>query len=220
VYLLLLLVGSIGFIAMFFLGLTHGGGAHAHQALGGHAHGAGHVPALGGHHAAAGHHLPAGHHQSVPTSKGGDTAGKSRLFPAWLMISPLDIFSFSLGAGAAGLLFQSVVAAPFLPWVAVLGALVLNVGLVKPTMGFMMKFVSKPSEGLEGVLAHTATAMTRFDKSGRGLIALTLDDQNVQLLATLEDAEIHRGVQVNKGDEVVVIEVDSAKNTCRVSREL
>jgi len=47
-----------------------------------------------------------------------------------------------------------------------------------------------------------------------------VDDQLVQLLATLEDADLHHGVKVNKGDEVVIVEVDSAKNTCRVSKEL
>jgi len=107
-----------------------------------------------------------------------------------------------------------------LPWVAVLGALAFNFGVVKPAMGFVIKFVSKPSDGLEGVVAHTAEAITRFDSAGRGLVKITLDDQNVQLLATLDSAELHHGVQVNKGDEVVVIEVDSAKNTCRVSKEL
>jgi hypothetical protein len=132
----------------------------------------------------------------------------------------MDIFSFCLGAGVAGTVCQTLVAAAFLPWIAVAGALAFNLGVVKPIMGFAMKFVSKPSEGLEGAIAHTATAVTRFDASGRGLIMMTVDDQNVQLLATLETAELHRGGQVNKGDEVVVIEVDSAKNTCRVSKEL
>ena len=140
--------------------------------------------------------------------------------PAWLMISPMDLFSFSLGAGAAGLLFQSIATAVMLPWIAVVGALAFNLGIVKPLMGFMMKFVSKPSEGLEGVIAKTAQAVTRFDDSGRGLVMVTVDDQNVQLLATLDDAELHRGIQINKGDEVVVIEVDATKNSCRVSKEL
>ena len=137
-----------------------------------------------------------------------------------MMISPLDIFSFSLGAGAAGILGQSLVSAALLPWLAVLGALVFNLGIVRPVMGFAMKFVSKPSDGLESVVAHTAEAITRFDESGRGLVRLTLDEQNIQLLATLETAELHHGVIVNKGDEVVVVEVDSARNTCRVSKEL
>ena len=215
-YLLLLLVGWIGFLAMAILGFMHGG-AHSHHAFSGHTATAGHAPSLGG------HHLPGhvGNHGTIHHAPGHDSgAGRGRSLPAWLMISPMDLFSFSLGAGASGTLLHTLVSAAILPWVAVIGALAFNLGVAKPMMGFMMKFVSKPSDGLEGMVAKTAIAMTRFDKDGRGLIMITLDDQNVQLLATLEDADIHHGVTVNKGDEVVVVEIDPTKNTCRVSREL
>ncbi len=226
-YLLLLLVGWIGFLSMAILGFMHGG-SHAHHAFGGHAATAGHAPSLGGHHLPghmghvghAGHTGSASHAPAHQSHAPSDASGRSRSFPAWLMISPMDLFSFSLGAGATGTLLHTVVSAALLPWAAVIGALAFNLGVAKPMMGFMMKFVSKPSEGLEGMVAKTATAVTRFDKDGRGLIMITLDDQNVQLLATLEDADIHHGVQVNKGDEVVVVEIDSTKNTCRVSKEL
>ncbi len=209
-YLLLLLVGSGGYVLMTLLGFMHGGGARGHQALGAQSH---HGAALPGHHG-PGTHLPAHstHH--------GLNLSKYKSVRTWLAISPLDIFSFSLGAGAAGLLFESLVATKFLPLIAILGALVFNLGIVHPLMHFLMRFASKESAGLEGMIAQAGKAITRFDDSGKGLIQLCLDGQNIQLLATLDDAELHHGVQVNKGDEVVVIEVDAVKNTCRVTREL
>jgi len=136
------------------------------------------------------------------------------------MISPLDIFAFCLGAGAAGLAFQSIVPAALLVYVAIVGALVFNLGIVRPLIGFAMKFVSKPSEGLEGIVAQNASAVTSFDGNGRGLISVCVDAQQVQVLAILDPAEVHRGVRVNKGDEVVVTSVDAARNTCQVTREL
>ena len=203
---------------MTLLGFAHGGGAHAgHTAVGhasmGHASPGGHA---GGHASghSSGHSAPRG-----PNQQDAKTF-RSKTFPAWLMISPLDIFSFSLGAGATGQIFHNLLNAALLPWIALIGAIAFNLGLVKPTMAFMMRFVSKPSEGLEGAIAKTAEAVTRFDENGRGLVKINLDDQVVQVLATLEDADIHHGVQVNKGDEVVVVEVDAARNTCRVSKEL
>ena len=215
VYLLLLLVGSIGFVAMTLLGFAHGGAGRLHHASVGHAPTAGHGPGMGAHHTGA---HASGH--SGSQSNGGGRAVRSKSFPAWLMISPMDIFSFSLGAGAVGQIFHPFVSATALIWCAVIGALAFNLGIVKPTMSFMMRFVSKPSEGLEGTVAKTAEAVTRFDDKGRGLVKVNVDDQVVQLLATLEDADLHHGVKVNKGDEVVIVEVDSAKNTCRVSKEL
>ncbi len=214
-YLLLLLVGSLGFLAMTLLGFMHGGGARMHHAAVGHAHAGSHT---GGAHAGTHSGSHSGGRTSAPSGK--SSGGRSRNFPAWLMISPMDIFAFSLGAGAAGQIFQHIVGASLLPLIAIIGALAFNLGLVKPMMSFMMKFVSKPSDGLESVVAHTAEAVTRFDSSGRGLVRITLDGQVIQILAMLEDADIHHGVIVNKGDEVVVVEVDAAKNVCRVSKEL
>jgi hypothetical protein len=115
---------------------------------------------------------------------------------------------------------QTVVAANLLPWAAILGAAIFCFGIERPFLSFAMKFVSKPSEGLEGCVAKTALAVTGFDEAGRGLVKISVDDQTVQVLAVLDPAELHRGVHVKKGDEVVVIEVDSAKNICRVTKEL
>jgi hypothetical protein len=156
--------------------------------------------------------------------KGGTTPGKTggpgQSLLSLMLLSPLDNFSLCLGAGLAGMAMQTLVAASFLPWAAALGALVFCFGIERPFLAFTMKFVSKPSEGLEGCVAKTALAVTGFDEAGRGLVKMTVDDQTVQILAMLDPAELHRGVRVNKGDEVVVIEVDPVKNTCRITKEL
>lgn len=218
VYLLLLLIGSIGFVAMTLLGMSHGGSTHG--ALGGHGHagGLGH----GGGHAQVGSHghaLPGGHGSAAkgpiqPAKTGGQSLA------GLLLLSPLDIFSLCLGAGLAGMALQAVFSAAMLPWIAAVGALIFCFGIERPFLSFAMKFVSKPCEGLEGVVARTAVAVTGFDNEGRGLVKVSVDDQTVQVLAMLDPAELHRGVIVHKGDEVVVTEVDPAKNTCRVTKEL
>lgn len=258
-YLLLFLVGLIGFTAMTALGFLsqgHGGnqnGGNGHSPLGGHGHGAGGHGAISHGHGASGtlhqgpahglpaHHTPAhlqhpvdsmpvppqpslgplgpkgghGHHAPRLHGKGGGK-GLSR----WFAISPLDLFSFSFGAGAVGILLKTAVGPNLLPWFALIGALVFNFGLVKPIMGAFMRFATTPSEGLEGSVAKAGVAMTRFDKDGRGLVCLTLDGASVQVLATLDRDEIERGVTVAKGDPVTILEVDSIRNTCRVTREL
>lgn len=229
-YLLLLIFGAFGFVVMTFFGLTHGAGAghHAgvagHTPIGGHGHAAlpsGHLPAghIGPHHNAGTVHAPqssahgAGHHQV----QGAGTSGAWKLL---LAISPLDIFSLALGAGAAGVLLAPHVAASELVWCAVAGALVFDFVVVKPLLSLMLRFVSKPSEGLEGQVASIAEAVTAFDHDGKGVVKLCLDGQIVQLLANLEPLERQQGVKVARGDQVLVVEVDSARNTCKVSREL
>jgi hypothetical protein len=74
-------------------------------------------------------------------------------------------------------------------------------------------------EGLSGAVAKVAEAATPFDSSGRGVVKLILDGRIVQLLATLDASEMSHGVTVSRGDQVVVIDVDPTRNTCRVTRE-
>lgn len=221
VYLLLLLIGLIGLLAMTLLGFSHGGGAHGPHALGGHGPGGGH---LAGHHGSlTAHHGPG---SGTPNLRGashlgqGSTAQNVKALASALVLSPLDLFSLCFGAGLAGLLLQHLLAASLIPWFALLGALVFFLGIERPFLSFAMRFVTKPSEGLEGVVAKTATAVTSFDTDGRGLVKVMVDDQAVQVLAVLEDAEIQRAVRVHSGDELVVTSVDSARNTCHVTTEL
>ena len=49
---------------------------------------------------------------------------------------------------------------------------------------------------------------------------VNLDGQLVQLLGRLNEDEVARGVTVNKGDQVVVTEVNPTASTCTVTREL
>jgi hypothetical protein len=125
-----------------------------------------------------------------------------------------------LGAGAAGTVLKPFVATHWLLFCAILGALVFDFGIVRPYMGFLMRFASRPSEGLEGTVYQEAEAITGFDASGSGLIRVVLDGQNVQLLAKLDDLEIDKGIRVRKGEKVYIVEVDAARNSCRVTREL
>ena len=138
----------------------------------------------------------------------------------YLLLSPLDIFSMALGAGAAGLIYSSV-ADPTWAWIpAIIGAIVFCFIIVRPVMRFGRRFESQPSEGLEGTIAQQAKAITAFDSQGRGLISILLDGQERQVLAFLTPGEQQSGISVKRGDEVVILSVDSAKNLCTVTRQL
>lgn len=136
------------------------------------------------------------------------------------MVTPIDIFSYCLGFGAAGLVLKHLLQGNVLVWVAVACAVAYNLLLIRPMMNLATKFVSRDSEGLEGTVSSEAEALGRFDHQGRGLVQITLDGQVRQLLAMLDPQELERGVTVAKGDKVMILEVDGARNTCRVSRDL
>jgi hypothetical protein len=118
------------------------------------------------------------------------------------------------------MVFQATVAAPLIYAVAAAGGLALDLLVIRPIFRFAMKFVSKESEGLEGMVAATGEALTRFDERGMGMVRVIMEGQIVQLLATLEPSELAAGVTVKKGDSLVLLNVDSKKNTCCVTREL
>lgn len=164
------------------------------------------------------HHGPA-HGPKHAGGKAGRGVKSTRIRP-WWVISPLDIFAYCMGAGAAGELLKKLLPANAVIVVAVACALAFNFGVIKPLLGWFMRFATRESEGLEGQVAQTAEAVTRFDDAGRGLVRMTLDGQIVQLLAILDSDELARGVRVAKGDGVLVVGVDAARNTCRVTREL
>jgi hypothetical protein len=227
-FLTLFLVGALGFLAMTFLGVGRIGGhssSHSGSHAGsGHASGAGHAGVGHAHPGAqSGHHAPSGGARvtspkagSARTQGSGQSNAALRLLAS---ISPLEFFTYCLGFGATDLLLQSM-AGSWTLTVAIIGALVFNFVIVKPLMSLLVKYQTPPSIGLEGTVANEAEALSTFDPQGRGLVRLTLDGQLVQLLATLESTEHHRGVVVSKGDKVVILEVDATKNQCRVSRDL
>ena len=221
-YFALLIFGGIGTSGMVLSGLAHGIGGHG--AAGGHHGGAGH--GLAGHHG-AGHALPSHHGGGAIKAPGlvkgqshGSRADSSIGTRLLTMISPLDIFMLAAGAGLTGVLLGTLLAPKLVAICACIGALLFDFGVIRPVIGLFLRFASNPAESLEGTVASTAEAVTRFDSKGRGLIKLIIDGQSSQVLATLDPSELLAGVGVEKGDLVVVTEVDPAKNLCRVSREL
>ena len=185
-YQTLFLTGAIGFFALVFLGTFHGT-----RGLGRH-----------GRH---GHH---GHHH------GG--LGKFGRFKFLLAISPIDIFAVCLGVGAAGILLPRTLAGTSVLIIAILIGLVFDILLLKPVFNFALRFVSTPSDGLEGMVAKFATSVSNFDSNGRGLVSVVIDAEEKQLLATLEESE--KGNAVKKGEQLIVTGVDPRRNTCSVSR--
>lgn len=142
---------------------------------------------------------------------------------SWLLqgLSPIDLMAMAMGAGAMGIIGRKVFkneTTAFL--LAFGGAILIDFLIVRPLFTLLMRFASQPSSGLEGMISKAAEAVTAFDKQGRGLIRLTLDGQTSQVLATLDPGELAAGVRVNRGDPLVVLEVDGARGVCRVSREI
>jgi hypothetical protein len=212
VFALLFFVGFFGFVGMAALSFVHSGHDSHTGNHGSTGEAVSSLKALQHTHA-RGPKVQHGHH--IRTSK----IAKARFKP-WWAISPFDIFAYSTGAGAMGEILRQLGATQNLQIIgAVLGAFVFNFILAKPVLNLLLRFESRQSEGLEGQIAHTAEAVTRFDKDGRGLVKMALDGEIVQVLAILDPEERARGVTVAKGDEVLVVDVDPIKNTCRVTRE-
>ena len=183
-------------------GLSHGHGGHD-VSHGGHGHGghAGHD--VGGHHGAAGHH-------------GDHDATQSGHSWAWQILSPRVLFSVLVGLGATGLAGEPYLGGVLLLLLALAGGIAFELVAVRPLWNFFFRFASAPALTLESALYDTGTAVTRFDESGSGLIALEVDGQVLQVLATLRPQD--RGLRVRAGDRLMVEEVDGARNRCVVSR--
>jgi len=202
----LMLIGFLGLLAQTLLGIGHTGqiGHHAHTvpAHAGHAHG-GQAHGHGAHHGDQGH--TAGH-------------GQSRDPSALLsLLSPLTFFSLCLGAGATGLLLKHLhLPAGVVGGAALAGGLLLYGAVIRPLSGLMLRFASTPSLALEGTLAREAEALTSFDAAGKGLVRLNVDGQTVRVLAILEPDD--RAVGVQRGERLVVTQVDGHSNSCRVAR--
>ena len=122
-----------------------------------------------------------------------------------------------IGFGAGGLLLRPVLAEPWL-LLASLGA---GIGFewlaVGPLWRFLFRFASAPALTLESAVEDEARAVTSFDASGHGLVAVELDGQVVQLLATLTAAERNAARRVRAGDRLRIEAVDTARNRCTVT---
>ena len=184
IYPILLGAGALGLVAQAVLGHVHDGGD-------GHHHDGDGLPDAGSHHGES--------HDAVSM---------------WALLSPLRLFSFSLGAGAAGLALGNLVRSPILlAVIAGLAGLAFHRFVVKPLWKVVRKFESKPAENLSSAVAQEAIADSRFDDAGQGIVQLHVDGQRVRLLAQLEEI-----VPVAPGDKLVVTKIDGARNTCRVTK--
>jgi hypothetical protein len=191
-YVVSLATGAAGLVVMAASGLSHLGGGHAgHAGHGGHGH--------------AGHDVHTGH------AHAGEHGG------AWLqsLLSPRVLFSVLVGFGAGGLVAEPLGGTLQLI-AAIVGAVVFEAVLVGPLWRFLFRFESRPALTLESAIEDDAQAVTGFDANGCGLVALEVDGQIVQLLATLNADERARGVRVRAGDVVRVANVDPARGRCIV----
>ena len=106
------------------------------------------------------------------------------------------------------------------PWqlaAAVLGAAVFEMVLVGPMWRFLFRFESRAAATLESTIEDEARAVTGFDGNGNGLVAIDVDGQVVQLLATLSADERARGIRIRSGDTVRVTDIDAARGRCTVT---
>ncbi len=187
VYSILLAIGGLGLIVQTVLGFAHGDGGDGH-----------------GHHHAESHGHDAGHAHDH----------NHEAHSVWALLSPLRIFSLALGTGAAGVALGGLIRSPYLLGVA---AVLLGIAfyqlVVRPLWRVAQQFASKPAENLQSALSQEATADSRFDELGRGIVTVTVDGQRVRLLAQLDAPG-----EVAPGEKLVITRIDGAKNTCQVTK--
>jgi hypothetical protein len=126
-------------------------------------------------------------------------------------------FSVLVGFGATGLLLRGALPEPALLAVALGGGVAFEWLLVAPVWRFFFRFASTPAQTLESVVSDEARAVTSFDADGHGLVAVELDGQVVQLLATLKASERSAARNVRAGDRLRIEAVDNARNRCTVT---
>lgn len=193
IYLFAVILGAVGLGAMAATGLgRHGHGGVSHGGHAGHSH--------------AGHH---GHGH-------GDSGGASRIAGMALM-SPRFLLAGLLGFGLVGIALQSVLGGTTLLLVALVGALAVERLLFNPIWRFAMRFASNPANTLESATFSEAKVVSNFDRNGQGIVALEVDGQIQQILATLSETDRARGASVRAGQLVRVDEVDGARHRCTVS---
>ena len=194
-YMVSLATGAVGLGIMGIGGLSHGG--HA-----GHSH--------GGHDAHVGHAGHAGH---------GHDHGAGAQAPGWSwtsLLSPRLLFSLMVGFGAGGVAAASL-GEPWQLGAAVVVAAAFETLLVGPLWRFLFRFESRAATTLESTIDDEARAVTGFDAHGCGLVAVDVDGQVIQLLATLAPDERARGVHIRSGDLVRIAAVDAARGRCTVT---
>jgi hypothetical protein len=161
------------------------------------------------------HGSHAGHSHAGHGHPGHGHAGQAQA--RWTtLLSPRVLFSLMVGFGAGG-----IVAAPLgEPWqlgAGILGATIFETMIVGPLWRFLFRFESRAATTLESSIEDEARAVTGFDVNGCGLVAVDVDGQVVQLLATLAPDERARGTRIRSGDMVRIAEVDAARGCCTVT---
>jgi hypothetical protein len=193
VYLTSLALGGVGLVAMAF----SGSGRHGQHGSGSH----------GGGHGGAQH----GSHAHAHASSHGATHALLAL------MSPRVLFSMCLGLGTTGVLLRGHFGGLALFAAALVGGVLFDRIIVTPIWNFTFRFASNPALTLESALLGEATAVTRFDANGQGIIAIEVDGQMVQLLGTLQADDRALGTKVLAGMRLRVEDVDAARNRCTVS---
>ena len=89
--------------------------------------------------------------------------------------------------------------------------------VIQPYWNALMNFQSRPALSLGSSGLESADAVTDFDHSGSGLVALEFEGEVRQLLATLDTAEQQRGLRVRRGDKLHIESIDEERNRCTVS---
>ena len=206
-YTVSLATGAVGLGIMAIGGLSHG--THAGQT---HAAHVGHLHA--GHSGGAAVRIPGIRPTGVRGGRGSIPGGGWK----WTsLLSPRLLFSFLVGFGAAGILASSL-HEPLRLAAALAAGVVFEAALVGPLWRFLFRFESREASTLETAIEDEARAVTGFDANGNGLVALELDGQLVQLLATLAPDERARGVRIRSGDLVRIAEVDAERGRCTVTQ--
>ena len=129
---------------------------------------------------------------------------------------PRLLFSLLVGFGVGGIAAASL-GEPLRLAAATASAVVFEAALVGPLWRFLFRFESREALTLESTIEDEGRAVTGFDANGNGLVAVDVDGQVVQLLATLAPDERARGVRIRSGDAVRIAEVDAARGRCTVT---
>ena len=213
-YLVSLATGAVGLGVMAIGGLSHGGHSH-----GGHEAGhAGH-DVHAGHTGHAGHagHASHGHGSAAHAAQHGQSHEHGSSGFNWTsLLSPRLLFALMVGFGAGGI-GATTLGEPWRFATGILAAAAFELLAVGPLWRFFFRFESKPAVTLESAIEDDARAVTGFDANGNGLVAVDVDGQIIQLLATLTDDDRSRGVRVRSGDLVRIAEVDAARGRCTVT---
>jgi hypothetical protein len=192
-YLFAIIVGVVGLAAMAIGGL----GRHGHGTSHGHA---------GGHHGAT----HDGHGVSHGVTNGARITG-------WVLMSPRLLFAALLGFGLAGFALRSLLVGKLLLLAAIVAGIAVERLFVNPLWNLAMRFASNPALTLESATFGEGKVVSNFDQNGQGIIAIEVDGQVQQILATLSAADLARGARVRAGQLVRIDEVDGARHRCTVS---